>query len=230
MKNLLNLFVKNFPWLIIGWIGFNIYNDYIRFTEDLASIKDAIPAIELKISKNKKRIEKTKEFKSDLEESKKRIEEVASQIESVQRQLPNKISDPEIMDIINNEANTLNIKNVYITPTDEIEKGFTISKGYNFKGQGTYLQFLILFDRLGENERLFNISTMLIEGAKDKQKGRFKLVNVDAQLETFKYNALYKESRGIDEIESKYGTSSLSAPSAPAPRPRRSNRGRKDEE
>lgn len=230
MKNLLDTFVKNFPWLIVGWVCFNMYNDYMRYQEDLNVIKETIPGIHDRIAKAKKKIQVSKDFKADLDESKKRIEEVAEQIEAAQKQLPNKISDPEIMDFISQEAGTLNVKNVYITPAEEEEKGFFISKKYNFKGQGTYLQFLIFFDRLGDSERLFNISNMAIETAKDKQKGRFKLVNLDTHLETFRYNAGFKENRGIQEIESKYGAAAPPAQGeAPPPKRPRPSRNREED-
>jgi hypothetical protein len=66
------------------------------------------------------------------------------------------------------------------------------------------LQFVVFLERINAAERLYNIKDFKITSPAEAQKGRFHIVNFDTTIDTFKFNASYKESSGVAEIESEF--------------------------
>ncbi|MBL7665523.1 MAG: type 4a pilus biogenesis protein PilO [Bacteriovoracaceae bacterium] len=196
---------KNFHMVILGIFGFLYFMDYQTHLENLEARGSSLGNIESNIAKNNQRLKKLKEFRENLEISKKRLQEVAEQINLVQKQLPTSLSDTRVMDFFADEAKKINIYDIQLTPKEEELNGFYFSKKFDLEGVGTFLQFLVLFERLYTAERLFNIETVnLKENTKDKQKGRFFLVSLKTTIESYRYNPEHKEGTGIEEIEQKY--------------------------
>lgn len=198
--------VSKLHWIIILYTLYTVYGMYEEHQERLEMAKSRIPVVKGQIIKANKEKLQLKDYFRDIEKAKKRIEAVAAEVEKLQRKLPADILDAENLDLLSNEAKDLNIKNVSLSPQEEVDEGFYYSKKYNLKGTGTYLQFLILLERISMVERLLNISKISLKKSKDKQKGRFQLIDVDMIVESYRYNANFKEDRGIREIEAKYST------------------------
>lgn len=217
MKQLIETILKYLHLLILGWFAYNVYGDYTEFESTKSSEESKIPVLRTQIKKKQSQIDIAREFENDVEASKKRIELVASQIESVQKQLPNKISDPEILGYFSKEADLINMQEVFLTPLSEENKGFFFSKKYKLKAKGTYLQILVFFDRISRGERLYNVSFLDIKESDEKQRGRFKIIEFESQLEAFRFNPAHKEERGLDVIETQYGNRAK----AKKPKPKR---------
>lgn len=200
---LFELLVKNIQWLIILNAAWSYYGRLEEHNANLESIRSQVPPLEEQIVKLNKKLEEAKIFLANLEVSKKRVQEVAGQIEQVQKQLPNQLNDTEILDFFTTEATTLNLKPL-LSPGVEESRDFYFAKKYSMKVTGTYLQFMIYFERIGNSERLINIQSMNLAQQSEKQKGRFQMLTMDATLESFRYNPGYKEDTGIEKIESEF--------------------------
>ena len=208
MKGLSTFFLSKVHWIIILNVAYNCWYSLDTYNTRIDEKKLEIPVLNRNIKKLKVKLELAKSFRQNLEASKKRVDEITEQIEKVQKQLPNTISDTKILDFFANESSSLNIKKIFLTPMEEEERGFYFAKRYRVKGNGTFLQFLIFFERIATNERLLNVTSMAISHEQLKigkrAKGRFQLVNLETIIEVFRYNPSHRESRA--EIRNKEET------------------------
>ena len=218
---ILEVFVKNIQWLIILNTAWGFYTRLDEHNTMVNGILEQKAPLEEKIAGLNKKLEEAKIFMANLEVSKKRVQEVAGQIEQVQRQLPNQINDTEILDFFSTEAKLLNI-NASFNPGAEESRDFYIAKKYNLSARGTYLQFMIYFERISNSERLINIQSLNVTPVAEKQKGRFQMLNLTANFESFRYNSSYREDTGIERIEEQFKNS---APAAGGGRKRRGRKG-----
>ncbi len=177
---------------------------YDKFAKEEESINTQIPTLEAQIKTNTKKKNELKKYFEDIEGTKKRIEKVAQEVEALQKKFPDKISDTENLGLLRDIAESINIKNVFLSPGDETLKGFYFSKAYNFKASGTFLQFLIFLEKVSKSERILNIRNIDLVKSNEKQKGRFQLINAEIVIEAYRYNPNYKENRGYDEIEKQF--------------------------
>ncbi|MBI2521587.1 MAG: type 4a pilus biogenesis protein PilO [Bdellovibrio sp.] len=189
-------------WLFIMlWTGYSVYTKYEEHSEALRIAQDELPTIHAQIVKKQKEKKDLENYFADIEEAKEKIEKVANEIERLQQQFPAEISDTDNLSMISSLAEILNIKQIFLSPGMEEDKGFYFTKLYNVKAAGTYLQLLIFLEKIGEAKRLLNVHDMKLTKIEKKQKGRFQLINVEMNIGVYRYNPNYKESRGIDEIE-----------------------------
>src|SRR5690606_6576315 len=114
---------------------------------------------------------------------------------------PSEISDTENLSLIRSTAESLNIRGISLSPDSERSNGFYFVKPYTFSAKGTFLQFLIFFERIGESTRLFNIRELKFQRSREEQRGRFQLIEVSAIIEAYRYNQNHKESRDIEDIQ-----------------------------
>ena len=150
---------------------------------------EQIPIIQSQTSSLKKRVARLEGFLEDLEESKKQLGSIRKEIEEVQRQLPEEIRDTDLLDLFSREAETMNIKDIILQPRAESKRGIYVAKEYELKATGTYLQFLVYFERLEKNPRLIDVVELsMISSSDEKSRGRFKLIDVTAKLEVFRYD------------------------------------------
>ncbi len=196
---------QNLHLFIAGLFIVQIYFMYEEYVGQKDQISSNLSNLRTKIGAAKKKIRELKVFEANLEESKKRVKEVVEKIELVQKQLPTAISDTEVLDFISNEAVNINVQDTILQPKEEELNGFYYAKKYKFEGNGTFLQFAVLFERIYNTERLFNIEEVTFDQKNEmSQKGRFHIVNMKTVVESYRYNTDYKEKSGIEEIESKY--------------------------
>ncbi len=186
--NIQNKIVTNIHWVLIIWIAYGLFGEHTLHVDRLEAIMQEEPVIESKIVAIRKDIRMIGKFKKDLNKSKTRVIEVGKQVEMIQKQLPSQISDGELLDLFTTEAELLNILDVQITPRREKDNGPYITKGYQFTGVGTYLQFLIFFERIASVDRIINITEFSLKKAGISQRGRYTMLVTNANLEVFKYN------------------------------------------
>ena len=189
--------------IILLWVVYSVFEKYELYTSQINEVQKRIPIIKNKIKRRNKDLKDLQKFLKDVEKAKKMIEKVAQENERIQRQFPTRINDSENLGIVSSMVTRLNILDLKLTPKDEENKGFYFIKTYNLKATGTFLQFLILLEKIGDKkDKLMNIGELTFKKSNLKNKGRYQLIDVDMNLLVYRYNSDFKEDRGIDKIES----------------------------
>ncbi|RLA64984.1 MAG: hypothetical protein DRQ88_10065 [Epsilonproteobacteria bacterium] len=196
--------LKRLHLFILIYAVMMIFQEYEKHQKEIVSLNSKLPTLKRQIKKSEKEKKNLERYFKDIEEAKGRIEKVAAGIEKLQKRLPPTISDTENLDLVRGIAENLNIKNVLLSPGEETVHGFYVSKDYKLKGSGTFLQYLILLEKIGMQERILNIKTVNFYRSKAKQKGRFQLLDAEIIFEAFRFNDKFKEDRGIKEIEESF--------------------------
>ncbi len=193
--------------LILAYGGFEAWTIYQEHEEAMIQLESSIPQIQGQINRARKEKKQIAGYKRDIKEAKENIELVAKEVETLQKKLPESIKDAENLNLIRNIASEVNIKSIFLSPGIEENKGFYFTKRYKVQGTGTYLQFLILFEKIGASERLLNVRQVEFKRSKEKQRGRFQLTNGTIIVEAYRYNPNHKEDRGISDIEKNFANS-----------------------
>jgi Tfp pilus assembly protein PilO len=190
--------IHNIHWIIILWaiyqMGMFAY-DQEAIISEIQSKQEAQKQDLDKAKKSKKEIDT---FKRNIDDAKSRIERVAREIEKTQQLLPSEVSDTENISLLRRMAEDINIKEVSILPDKDDNRGFYIARKYKFKAKATYLQFLIMFEKISENKRILNISELEYTKQDRSQRSKFQLIEGLFTLEAYRYNAEYKEDRSVD--------------------------------
>lgn len=169
----------------------SLYNTYIFVEEKmttLSGLKEEVPMIQAAMGIKRKKLQEISSYKKEIDQAKERVSLAQKEVEKLQRQLPNEISNTENLQLISEIAKGLNIKNVYLTPSVEVNKGAYFTKIYELKGEGTFLQFLIFMEKIADNERLLNVDKLKLSQQTVQQKGRFQIINADIYIEAYRYN------------------------------------------
>lgn len=228
MKEFVGKILSVLHILIFAYTAYAVYEYYEQHEAKVTETASQVPGLETEISGLKKRLEAIETYKKNIENSKKSVEEVFKNIERVQRQLPADVNDIDILDYFAKEGRLLNIPELSSTPLPEIPEGFSVTKPYTVKARGTFLQLVVLLERLSRTDRIFNIQKFTLASDDTPQKGRFQVIGLEATIETYKYNQGYRESSGIEEINAQFaGAGGAGADGAP-PRRRRPKKPRKN--
>ncbi len=198
----------NLHYIVILYAAFSTYSMYEEHELELEGLKSQIPALETNIDRRERELEQLKRYFLDIEESRQNIELVAREVERVQQQLPSEISATENMTLIQTIAESLNIQRVTVEPLAEENKGFYIVHRYRMKGEGTFLQYLIFFEKLEESQRLLNVGSLSIKRSDGERRGRFQMVDGEVLIEAYRYNERHREDRGIEDVEREFGSQS----------------------
>lgn len=197
----MGMLISKMHWIIIFWVSFSLFTMYEEKEEMKVQKEEKLPSLKIQITKSRKKKKQMQQYFKDIDKAKERIERVAEEVEALQKKLPSNISDTQNLELIKGVAEGLNIKNVFLTPGNEENKGFYMTKRYEFNGTGTFLQFLVFFEKIAENDRLLNITSLKMSKTQKKQRGRFQLINCSANIIAYRYNPAHREDRGIDAIE-----------------------------
>lgn len=197
MKELVNKLIPSAHLLVLiyglygGWV---LYDEHVIQLEDLLSRGSGIDA---EIAAVQKKVKEIQEFSRKTAEYKVRVEEVAKNIEAVQKQLPAETNDSQVLSFFQSEINSLNIKDANFIPGKEELSTYYISKEYTLKARGTFLQFLIFFERIGNADRIYNIKNLKLTTPNDVQKGRFQMISTEGIIQAFRFNPDFKVERGF---------------------------------
>lgn len=216
--------LKNIHWIIILGALFNIGMYYMEVDEKIVELETRKESQKLALQKAKKTKKEIASFYKDIDEAKGRIERVALEIEKTQQLLPSEVSDTENISLLRRMAEDVNIKEVSIMPDKDDDRGFYIARKYKFKAKATYLQFLIMFEKISENKRILNVSDLTFKKLDQPQRSKFQLIDGEFTLEAYRFNPSFKEDRGIDQIEKEF----KEGEAPPAKRPGR-GRAKKEE-
>ncbi|MGE3609396.1 MAG: type 4a pilus biogenesis protein PilO [Bacteriovoracaceae bacterium] len=199
MKELVNKIIVNVHWLILAWGLYGLYEHFTQHSNQVSSVETQMASLDNEIQLTQRKLQEIQEFVKRADEYKLRVEEVAKNIESIQKQLPSEINDTQIMTYLNHEMNVLNIKDPSLIPQKEITSSYYISKDYNLTAKGTFLQFMVFFERIGNATRIYNIKNLKLVLASANQKGRFQMINGEAVIQAFRYNPDFKVDRGFEK-------------------------------
>ena len=61
-----------------------------------------------------------------------------------------------------------------------------------------------MFENLEKSERILNVKGFEIKDKNTVTRGRFKVLSVETNIESYRYNSNYKEKSGVEEIENKF--------------------------
>lgn len=197
MKELVNKFIANVHWLILVYALMGIWDSYDQHSIQVQEVKDRMATIKDEIVSSEKKLKEIQDFAKKTDEYKFRVEEVAKNIESVQKQLPVETNDPQILGYLQSETSTINIKDAEFSPGKEEKSTYYISKEYKLKGRGTFLQFLIFFERIGNADRIYNIKELKLSTPLELQKGRFQMISGEGVIQAFRLNPEFKVDRGF---------------------------------
>ncbi len=201
MKELANKFISNLHFVIVLYGLWGAWLSYDEHSIKMEDLNHQFPSVEAEIVMNQKKVKEIQDFVKKAEESKVRVEEVAKNIESAQKQLPADINDNQILTFLNQEISALNIKDPQITPGRENTSTYFISKEYVIKAKGTFLQFLIFLERIGNATRIYNVKSLKLVNPDASQRGRFQLIVGDGVIEAFRYNPDFKVDRGFENTQ-----------------------------
>jgi len=196
--------LENIHWFIIALALFNIGNSYKEQDDKISEVIAQQQVQRDTLIKAKKTKREIALFYKNIDEAKSRIEKVVSEIEKTQQLLPSEISDTENISLLRKMAEDVNIKKLSITPERDEDREFYIARKYKFKAQATYLQFLIMFEKISENKRILNISELSFNKLEMQQRTKFQLIDGEFTLEAYRYNSAFKEDRGIEQIEKQF--------------------------
>lgn len=198
MKEQVNKLIANFHILLFLYGLYGAYELYSQHAEHAEAISNQFPAIESDIQSTEKRVAEIQDFVKKADEYKTRVDNVAKTIEAVQKQLPAETNDSQILQTFSQDMNVLNIKDPSFVPGAEETSTYYISKDYSIRAKGTFLQFLIFFERLGTADRIYNIKTLKLTSASDNQRGRFQIISAEAVIQAFRFNPNFKVERGFE--------------------------------
>lgn len=199
MKDLVNKFIGNVHIIILVYGLYGLYTLYTEHTTRIAGIQAQVPGIESQIASNKKKIAEIQETTKQADEFKARVESVAQNIETVQKQLPSETNDSQILEYFQSEIKALNIKDASFNPGVEEKSTYFISKDYTLKARGTFLQFLIFFERIENADRIYNIKNLKLSAGSEPQKGRFQIITGEGVVQAFRFNPEFKVDRGFKQ-------------------------------
>jgi Tfp pilus assembly protein PilO len=201
MKDLVNKIIGSVHFIIIFYGLYGAWVLYDEHTIKMEELNNQFPTMEAEIAANQKKVKEIQEFVKKTEESKVRVEQVAKNIEAAQRQLPAEINDGQIISFFNKEISTLNIKDPSVIPGDEKPSIYFISKDYLLKSKGTFLQFLVFFERIGGADRIYNVKKIRLSNTESTQRGRFQMISSEFVVEAFRFNPSFKVDRGFQNVQ-----------------------------
>lgn len=197
MKDLVNKIISNLHWVLLLY---GLYGAWVMYDEHSIALQDIASraaAIDDEIMTADRKVKEIQEFLRKSEEYKTRVEEVARNIEAVQKQLPAETNDSQILTFFQSEMSVLNIKDANFTPGKEDKSTYYISKEYALKGNGTFLQFLIFFERIGNADRIYNVKEFKLINNNPTQKGRFQMISGEGVIQAFRFNPDFRVDRGF---------------------------------
>ncbi|MCB9060384.1 MAG: type 4a pilus biogenesis protein PilO [Halobacteriovoraceae bacterium] len=201
MEGILDKIISKLHLVVLVLIVMNVLEMFEGQKNRKEEIQKLIVSQEKIIQRLTKEKAKITDYNSDIENWKEKINDVAERVENLKKKLPSRTLDTENQAIIKGISEKLNIRKSSIRPTGEIPKGFYFIKNYSFSGEGTFLQFLIFFEKIALSERLLNVSTLNFVSPEGRQKGRFQIVKAEAVIEAYRYNPSHKVDTQIEGLE-----------------------------
>ena len=188
-----DLIIKNIHIFIILLAAFNMFELYEEKDSQLIELESQKPAVVAQINRSKVKLKQIEKFKKNLTQSKKRVKDVLTQLEKVQKQLPGKLNATEVQQTMTDISDELKMLEPNPSPADEKMNGFYFANNYVFEAKGTFLQFLIFFEKLSKTKRILNVNDVTITTEENVSRSRFQILKLNTLIESYRFNAGYKE-------------------------------------
>lgn len=195
MRDLVNKLIENAHVLLLLY---GLYGTWVAYDEHSLQMEELInreASAQAEIGPLEQKVAAIQDFAKKTEEYKARVEEVAKNIEAVQRQLPAETNDSTILSYFQKEIASLNLKDADFKPGAEGVSTYYISKDYSLKAKGTFLQFLIFFERIAGADRIYNIKNLKLTNDNAAQRGRFQMISGEGTIQAFRFNPNFKVDR-----------------------------------
>lgn len=194
---------KFLPFLILLYGGYTTWTELEEHDEKVVNLQNQLTGKKAAKKRLEKKVAEVKEFIPQIDSVEKAISDFESKIESIKFKIPPLEVKTDILDELSNEAKKLNIQKVNFKPSYERPNsgGIYITNGLEFDAVGTYLQFLVFFEKLSTANRLFNVNSISVKDSTEgsTQGGRHKIIKANAIIETFHYNENYKPEEQNDK-------------------------------
>ncbi len=177
--------------LIFGlWEFYGFYNEKSKRMEELDSEIIEINNNNNSIQEDIKKIKSVS--KGSVDELQKKVLEAKGNLDKVSKLIPPISDKTVILEELSSVARDLNIRDISFKPKYEKENhdGLYITNGIEFKGKGTFLQFLVFFEKIKKLDRIFNIDSLKVQNKTLKKSGKHVLVDFKAVIETFHYSSV----------------------------------------
>lgn len=191
----MDILVKNFHLLILFYALFGAFEYYEAQEAKLTEAQSFKDSSEAKLLRSKRELSKVKQYREDLEASEKRVTEVVSKLEELTRQLPPNINDTEISTILEKYSSKLKMIDLGFSPGKEEAREFYFAKDYFVDVKGTYLQFLIFYEKLenlARNGRILNVKYLRMKKSETGDKrSRFQILDLTTTFEAYRSNSKF---------------------------------------
>ncbi len=191
--------VKNIHYFLLLYavfIGFTAFED---LTLKLENTQSEYESTEVQLTKVRRTLRQVKQFEKNLQDSKNRVSEIIKKIETIQKQLPPTINDAQVSGTLTQFADELRMKDPSPTPKQEVDYQFYASKNYIFDVKGTFLQFLIFYEKLeklASEGRILNVQYLRMKVADDADdRSRFQILNLSTTVEAYRYKEFSVEEQ-----------------------------------
>lgn len=199
MRDLVNKLIENAHVLLLLYGLYGTWVSYDEHSLQMEELTNREVSAQAEIGPLEQKVAAIQDFAKKTEEYKARVEEVAKNIETVQRQLPAETNDSSILSYFQQEIGALNLKDADFKPGLEATSTYFISKDYSLKAKGTFLQFLIFFERIAGADRIYNIKNLKLSNDNAAQRGRFQMISGEGTIQAFRFNPSFRVDRGITE-------------------------------
>lgn len=187
MQTVVNLY---FPVAVIFYTVYEIYSFWEEHSEKVERLEDQASSVESKIKRKIKEIKKLQNLKEQEVIAQEKIEAVKKEVEDVRKKLPDVFDDNQNLATIKRYGEDLKMS-TNISRKREVSRGFYFTKDYILTGDATFLQFLLLMEKIAASDRLLNVKAVEIKNSDKSQRGRFPLVSANITLEAYRYNPGY---------------------------------------
>lgn len=195
-------FLKFLPILALLYAANNCYTMYENYENQLTSLNSEIESQNAQKQQSMRTKADIEEYKRNIEIEKTKIARVEKEIEKIQQLFPSEISDNDNITLIRKYAEDVRVNQVTrVAPLGDEDKGFYIARPYHFAMKATYLQFIVLLEKLSDSERIINIRSIDFKINNENQKGKYQLIDGEITLETYKFNPNYVNTPDVPAPE-----------------------------
>ncbi|MCB9094605.1 MAG: type 4a pilus biogenesis protein PilO [Halobacteriovoraceae bacterium] len=195
-------FTKYLPFIILVYGAYSFWGDYDDHEQKIVQINGQIKSLTATNQKLGQKLKEIEEYSEKIDEYEAQIDQFKSQIQEIKKKIPPEDDKTIILDELSRQAKALNIQEVSFKPKykREHEDGVYSTNGVEFTGMGTYLQFLLFFEKMSLAERIFSINTVTFKNHPEKRIGKHNIVGINTVIETYHYN---EDAGRLKEAEDK---------------------------
>ena len=189
-----------------GWL------DYSDFQDNELNKKNESIGLDNQIQISQAKLGEIEVYKKNLERSRQKLREVRNQILLVREKLPSEKDQTGLLEFLSDQADRLRLSETRFKPLPEINRDLYFVEKYEVEGIGTFQQFLVYLEKMGLQQRVYNIDIMELRPIGDapgdtRRSRKFQMLEAKIVLETYRFNQAYfertarqaKEAREIQE-------------------------------